>query len=169
MKGYPPLKELSVFDRGKGLIVEEMHGGYLGVAKMLLQRWTKRFSENVRRTSVCLRSLNFLFSVYAFYQLGDVKARMQAVLPPPECNRPPKDFDLSTWKSSMYRDWVFHYALPCCLGILDDDVLEHFVLFTEAVTLLSSEVVHPVRDVENALSYLLKFQQDFTDHYGICI
>ena len=38
------MSELALFDLGKGLIIDEMHGGYLGVAKMILLNWKKRLS-----------------------------------------------------------------------------------------------------------------------------
>ena len=36
MKGDPPVSELSLLDRGKGVVIDEMHGGYLGVDKLVL-------------------------------------------------------------------------------------------------------------------------------------
>ena len=51
VKGTPPLSELVLLDRGKGVIVDEMHGGYLGVAKTVLGLWKKYLtSQEVRYT-----------------------------------------------------------------------------------------------------------------------
>ena len=45
MKGVPPVSELSLLDRGKGVVIDEMHGGYLGVAKLVLTNWKRSLSS----------------------------------------------------------------------------------------------------------------------------
>ena len=91
---------------------------------------------------------------------------MKTILPPPHCNRPPSNFDLATWKSSTFRDWVFHYYMPCCVGIVDAELLEHFSFFAEVFTLLSAQIIHPVQDVERARALIGQFQEQFTTHYS---
>ena len=44
VKGIPPLVELPLLDRGKGVVVDEMHGAFLGVAKSILSIWIKEMS-----------------------------------------------------------------------------------------------------------------------------
>ena len=45
MKSTPPLEELTDLDRGKGVIVDEMHGAFLGIAKQVVTKWIKEMSK----------------------------------------------------------------------------------------------------------------------------
>ena len=45
VKNIPPLAELPLLDRGKGVVVDEMHGAFLGVAKVVLTIWLKEMTK----------------------------------------------------------------------------------------------------------------------------
>ena len=75
-------------------------------------------------------------------------------------------FDFSVWKSSTYRDWVFQYGLPCCVGIVGDELLNHFMLFAEVFAILSQKRIHPVTDIERARALITQFQQEFANFHG---
>ena len=46
MKGPSPISELSLLDVGKGLVVDEMHGGFIGIAKTILTIWKKSLTAS---------------------------------------------------------------------------------------------------------------------------
>ncbi|GAU94976.1 hypothetical protein RvY_06670 [Ramazzottius varieornatus] len=144
VKGTPPVSELRVLDREKEVVVDEMHGGYLGVAKTILGLWRKTLTDN---------------------QVNSITERMSLFKPPPLCNRPPENLELATWRSSTFRGWVFDFWFPCCTGIIRPELLHHFALFTEAFTILSATSIHPERDVDRARILIRNFQTDFTNHY----
>jgi len=67
--------------------------------------------------------------------------------------------------ASEYRAWTLLYCLPVLRGILDEEYLQHFVLFSEALWLLLQSVVSP-EDITKAERMLQHFCFKFSAFYG---
>ena len=68
--------------------------------------------------------------------------------------------------ASEFRSWALFYAVPVLNGILNDDYLHHYILFSEALWLLLQSSISQT-DIDAANTYLQKFCADFAVYYGI--
>ena len=67
--------------------------------------------------------------------------------------------------ASEFRAWTLFYCLPVLRGILDEDYLQHFVLFSEALWLFLQSAV-PTEDIAKAERMLQHFCFKFSAFYG---
>ena len=70
-----------------------------------------------------------------------------------------------TYTASEYRSWALFYALPILKGVLDEDYLNHFALFSESLWLLLQSSPTLV-DISKAEKLLHHFCYKFAAYYG---
>lgn len=92
--------------------------------------------------------------------------RLSTIKPPKHISRTPRSFALKKWKANEWRVWFFHYSIPCCLGIIQSEVLNHWALLVEAISRLSKSEIRINSDIPIARSFLQKFCKNFPKIYG---
>ena len=154
------------FKINTGVVVDDLHGLYLGVAKTFLKLWfdkstrTQQFyiGNDVR----CIQSCNHIFFeqiylhilfrlIYAMLVSYPLKYRILSQEP------------LRVWKTidtgkvieklcsitvtvikfiaSEMRNWILYFSLPVLHGILPEPYISHFSLLVTALQLLSSSTM----------------------------
>ena len=101
-----------------------MHGGMLGVVKMMLKFWF--FSEHKKKE----------FNVHNKLSLFD--QRLTQITPANEVRRPPRSYQKfsSDWKASEYRNFILFYSLPILADILPNKQLSDFTLLVHSIFIL---------------------------------
>ena len=70
--------------------------------------------------------------------------------------------------ASEFRSWALFYSVPVMNGILNDDHLKHYILFSEGLWLLLQSSVSLI-DVNEAEVFLQHFCLKFAEYYGMHI
>ena len=68
--------------------------------------------------------------------------------------------------ASEYRSWTLFYAVPVLQGILNEEYLQHFILYSEALWLLLQSTVS-MDDINTAERLLQHFCFKFSVFYGM--
>ncbi|XP_049271227.1 uncharacterized protein LOC125758252 [Rhipicephalus sanguineus] len=128
LKGPSPLMRLKHFDLVSGYTVDYMHCVLLGVAKCFTDCWLD--STNSQEP----------FYIGRPTTVAEIDARLMGIKPPHSFTRLPRSLkERCHWKASEWRSWLLFYAVPCCLGILPQRYLNHFMLLAEGIFVLLQE------------------------------
>ncbi|KAK3911886.1 30S ribosomal protein S17 [Frankliniella fusca] len=101
-----------------------------------------------------------------FNKIETVNNRILNLQPPHFLDRKPDTLDkLVHWKASMFRAFLFHFAITVLYGLLHSDYFDHFVLFVSGVSLLNSSSVSR-QDIQTASLLLSSFVENFEVLYG---
>lgn len=123
-KGSTPLVQLSN-DMIKGFPIDYMHQSCLGVMKKLLHSWTSgargvRLS-NTQKHMVTTRLLQIRSEIPSMF------------------SRMPRSLDeVERWKATEFRQFMLYTGKLVLKGILGDDMYQHFLTFSIAMSLLVS-------------------------------
>lgn len=150
--GLSPLLALNNCDMIKMFLLDFMHLTCLGIMKkMLCNFWLDAKSA---------RKLNTTKKLLLSDQLLDLQNKT-----PCEFQRTTRDIsDISKWKATEFRFFLL-YAGPVVLkSCLQDDLYEHFLLFSVACRILSSNLA--VKCSTHARRYLLRFVEIAQKLYG---
>ena len=131
VKGYSWLMFVPGFDIIKGIAIDYMHCVLLGIMKMLMTLWFDKAHASEP------------WNISKKVELVD--KRLLSVSPPNCISRSPRSIvkDLSHWKASEFRSFLFFYGIPCLWNILPEEYLQHFILFIEAISLLDQRSISP--------------------------
>lgn len=99
-------------------------------------------------------------------KMEEVLARLSSIKPPPHIKRFSKTFNISFWKASEYRNFLLLFSVPCCLGIVKAEYMEHWILLVEAIAILSKEVISLSFDIPRASKLPKDFCAGFCTLYG---
>ncbi|OWA54917.1 hypothetical protein BV898_19307 [Hypsibius exemplaris] len=155
MKGIPPVNALPNFSSAEDMVLDDLHFIYIGVGKKI----PKIFFGGKKKGDKlpCQLGKN---------QIEQILTRLRGIKPPPQINRFPRTFTFSDWKAADYRVWMLLFSLPCCIGIVKEEYLEHWALLVESVVLLSQSEISVSRDMPRAEALLKKFCDGFAGLYG---
>lgn len=67
--------------------------------------------------------------------------------------------------ATEYRNWLFHYSIPCLVGVLPDVYLHHFMLLAFGVWLVNQQTISP-EEVYQSGNLLAKFVMLIDALYG---
>lgn len=73
-----------------------------------------------------------------------------------------------SYTASEHRSWTLFYSIPVLKGILNEQYLQHFEGFSEALWLLLLDTPTS-EDVDRAEGLLQNFCKKFAEYYGIVI
>lgn len=118
VKGLTKIVDLPFFDCVWGCPVEYMHGMILGVTKQLWEIWMTAGHDYHLKPSQC----------------KEINERLVQIKPPHEIYRSPRSLqDRSKWKAAEWLSWNLYYSFPCLKEILDNNILESFLLFIRSL------------------------------------
>lgn len=135
-----------------GFVIDYMHGVCAGVMKLLLVLWFDKKHKNEP------------FSV--FHAVSLVSSRLKSICPNLTITRPPRSLsDLTHWKTSEFRNFLFLWSLPVLYGVLPEPYYVHFCLLVKAIHILSKEYIAQM-ELESAEKCLFKFVENFQNMYS---
>lgn len=135
-----------------GFVIDYMHGVCAGVMKLLLVLWFDKKHKNEP------------FSVFPAVSL--VSSRLKSICPNLTITRPPRSLsDLTHWKTSEFRNFLFLWSLPVLYGVLPEPYYVHFCLLVKAIHILSKECITQM-ELESAEKCLFKFVENFQNMYS---
>ncbi|KAE8750550.1 hypothetical protein FOCC_FOCC002844 [Frankliniella occidentalis] len=149
--GPSPLALMLHFNFKSGCSTDDLHPIFKGVTETL----TELILEGVPNE----------------YQIGVqersiISRRLASILTPTHITRKPRSIDLiHMWKASEWRNWLLYYAIPCLLNIVPVRYLRLLGLLSNAIFLLSRDVIQEEALVE-ADQCLQEFVQQFQAIYG---
>lgn len=92
--------------------------------------------------------------------------KIESIRVPSFVNRTPRGVhDLSFWKASEFRNWLFFYSLPCLDGILENKYLQHHSLLVEAIYTLNKAKI-PRMELEHCRKLLIQYCSEYAALYG---
>lgn len=139
-----------------GTGIDRMHCVDGGVIKKLLTLWfTPRYSDSP-------------FSLTRPKNLVEVIDRwIKQIKPPKWVHRYPRSIaDVTHWKASEFRLWMFYYFLPILSKIMRPNYYHHYLLLVIGISILSSDSIS--NELINAAEILLnEFVKQFQVLYGL--
>ena len=115
------------FDLDIGFSTDDLYPVYVGVVQF--------------HTQLLLDGIPDVFSVTK-NQKKDISRRLKAIKTPIHMSRKPRGIHTTAkWKASEWRNWLLFYAIPCLSGIIPGRYLRHFGLLSEAIFLLSRDII----------------------------
>ncbi|XP_044019144.1 uncharacterized protein LOC122859546 isoform X2 [Aphidius gifuensis] len=150
--GASSLMNLHHFDLGEGMVVDDLHAAFLGVAR--------KFTE------IILSAVGEEYYVGTPSRLSRINRRLLHFCPPTVISRTPRSLDeRRNWKGSEWQNWTILYSLICLKGILEKKYFEHWALFVAAINILlqNSIVEESLKDAE---VLLIRFVVGFQELYG---
>lgn len=147
VKSVSPLINAPLFDMVNGFIVEPMHLLHLGVTKTHLLKWVEDQGD---------------FSIKAFIDV--INDRIRSLTPPLEFRRMPRTLDEKVrWKARELENWLLFCCIPVLTGILPNKYLKLWLLFAQAVYLLSLVAVthENVNSADALLKHFLCLSQEY--------
>lgn len=143
------LKHFNVIN---GFVINYMHGVCAGVMKLLMVLWFDKVHKSEP------------FSMYTSVSL--VSTRLKSIRPNLTITRPPRSLgDLSHWKTSEFRNFLFLWSLPVLYGVLSEAYYVHFCLLVKGIHILSNECITQM-DLKTAEKCLFKFVENFEHLYS---
>lgn len=128
IKGPPPLLWFLALDIIQS--IDYLHNFCLRVMALLLSLW---FSETHRLRGFSHRNM-----------VEEFDARMVDTRPPEFISRPPQPFaKIKHWKGVEYRNFLLYYGPIVLKGILTEEQLEHFMLFSTGTAIFLSHSITP--------------------------
>jgi hypothetical protein len=128
IKGPPPLLRFEALDIVQG--IDYLHNFCLRVMALLLNLW---FSEAHRLKNFSHRN-----------QVDEFDSRMVDTRPPEFISRPPQPFSkIKHWKAAEYRNFLLYYGPIVLKGIIGEEQLEHFMLFSTGTGIFLSHSITP--------------------------
>ncbi len=136
-----------------GIAIDYMHTVLLGVVRRLLSLW---FDSQYGTES---------FSVAKLVDVVD--SRVAKLKPPHFITRLPRSIreHSSHWKASECRSWLYYYSVPILETVLQKDYFQHYLLFVEAMFMLSMESLS-VDHVDHCERLLMHFVCMYQTLYG---
>lgn len=143
---------LPKFDIIRGTAIDYMHQVLLGIIKCFVHLWfdsaNKHHPANITKHTT------------------QVNKRLSAIKPPNRVTRVPISLtDISHFKASEWRSFLFLYSLPCLYGILPDEYFQHYLLLVEAMFILLSASIS-VSELSRAKNLLRYFCVKIKPLYG---
>ena len=137
-----------------GTAIDYMHTVLLGIVRRLLKLWfDSKFSSEP-------------FSAANLVDTAD--RRLSFIKPPHYITRHPRSIKQHSqyWKASRCRSWLFHYSVPVLDDILKKIFYDHYLLFVDAIFILSQESISP-EELLHCEELLMKFCCLFSTLYGL--
>ncbi|XP_073716926.1 uncharacterized protein [Misgurnus anguillicaudatus] len=154
VKGPSPLMFLMYFNMILGFSFDYMHGILLGVSRQFTTLWFDSMYHGERW--------------YLGRLVTTIDQRLFKIKPPVNITRPPRSVRLRKfWKASEYRNFLLFYSIPCLIGILPSDYLEHLLLLVQATYCLLKDDMSS-HDIDVAEHLLKTFVSRFERLYGKC-
>lgn len=152
VKGYSWFMFIPGFNIIDGVAIDYMHGALLGVMKMLMGLWFDK-SHATEQWSLSRK-------------VDVVDKRLLNITPLNCISRVPRSIsDLTHWKASEFRSFLFFYSIPCLWNVLPADYFQHFILFVEAIWLLDQQSVS-LNALQKASKLLRHFCLRIESFYG---
>ena len=153
VKGLSELYHIMI-DMISGIGIDAMHGIFLGHAKLLIKLW---FSSDHNGQP---------FSISGLLKIVD--ERLRKMRPPSFVQRMPRSIEkcLVLWKAQEFKLWLMYYSIPCLIGLLPEEYLDHHMKLVSAVFLLSQESIAP-EQVHAASNLFNEYVSDFQRLYGL--
>ena len=196
VKGPTVLALHHCFDLVGGVVIDDLHGIYLGVTLSLLRLWFDRINRGKPffiGDKVCNANLFLLYNVIymAFLQINQCDQRLLSIKVTDKMSRVPKSLkEFSNWKgmyctctlccvacfeSAIYacipagaelRNWLLFFSLPVLREILPSPYLSHFALVVSAVYMFSTDNISQ-QSLLTGRCLLKQFHREFSGLYGI--
>ncbi|KAK3910089.1 Halomucin [Frankliniella fusca] len=139
------------FDLAKGCSTDDLHPIYKGI--------TETF------TGLLLDGVQGVYNI-GVNERAIITRRLESILTPSHITRKPRSIDLvAMWKASEWRNWLLYYAIVCLVDIVPQRYLRLVGLLSNAVFLLSRDVILEENLVE-AHRCIEEFVRRFQDLYG---
>ena len=145
---YSSLIDLPYFNPIRFHVVDPMHNLLLGTAKHMMQIWTKH-------------------GILSYQSFVTIEERVRSITTPKDIGRLPQkiSFSFSGFTADQWKNWTTIFSIVCLKGILPQDHLNCWILFTKACNLLCSRVIHKNALVSADL-FLQQFCKKFEELYG---
>lgn len=145
-----PLINLPGFDMVEGFYVEGMHLLHLGITRNAIRKWCEDYDQE--------------YYVKDFEV--EINRRIRSLRPPEDCRRMPRTLDEKPrYKARELENFLLFCIIPVLTGILPDRYLKMWLLFAQAVYLLSlAKTSHS--QINTADILLKKFMVQWQEAYG---
>jgi len=153
IKGETILSYVPGFDIIDGLIVDYMHACILGTMRQFAKLWfNSKYHEK---------------EFYLGHAKEEVNKRLKLLKPPFYFSRPPRSLEeMKFWKGHEFYLWGLIYSPAVLKGILPTKFLRHWLLFIEALFLLTQESIAKSQ-VYNAMDLMVQFTKGTEELYGL--
>lgn len=152
-KGISSLSSLQGFCLVDGMVPDYMHCVLLGTTKNLLHKW---FSPTENKKP---------------YFIGDklpmISRRLKNIKPPEFIERLPRNIEknYANFKATELQSWLLYYSLPCLIGLLHEQYLNHFLLLSEGIYILLGDNITE-QELKRADKLLDLFYEQFSQLYS---
>lgn len=152
-RGISGLVALDGFDLVRGIVPDYMHGLLLGITKNLLGKW---FSPTQSGRPY-----------FVGKELKTLSKCLCNISPPDFIERLPRDLEkhYSHFKATELQAWLLYYGVPCLMGILPNDYLDHFAKLSEASFILLGDCI-TTDALSRADKLMDEFYAEFSNLYG---
>lgn len=154
IQGLSPLMALPKYDIIAGTGIDSMHACYQGVLKMIVNLMINKKFKNEP------------WFIGSKENVKEINDRLARVFPPTFIHRMPVDIaQIFNWKASEARAFALYLGKYSLNNIQKPLYLEHFMLFCDAVHLLSSDTITE-QGIKNADKMLAQFCATFPALYS---
>lgn len=153
VKGYSILYEM-VPDFIRSNAIDEMHGCFLGLSKLLVNLWFDSSHSDKD------------FSLHHVLDLVD--SRLSKISPPSSVQRMPRCIknQLGYWKALEYKMFLMMYSVLVLKDLMEEQYYEHHCQLVSAIYLLSQDSISP-DDIQRASELLHIYVMRFQELYGL--
>jgi len=150
VKGVSVLMNLNHFQMTSGCGMDDLHTLYEGCAKhhtelLMSLKGTTTFVMRESMINKRMKSMKTPSGISR--KLGDITKR-------------------SSWKGSMWRNWLLFYGCVCMKDLIPQKYLDHFALLSHATFLMCEVEVHP-QNFTLIRTLLLQYVKLFEQYFGI--
>lgn len=161
IKGLSSMIAFKHFDLANGFVIDWMHGVLLGVLPLLLDYWlgVRTIIHGGDEQPICIKMLNTK-------ERAILNGRIVSLKPPSRINHKPRSIsERAFYTANEYRSLLWFYLRFALKGLLDERLIAHFELLSNATYVLSKRELKRT-EITEAGAMLNQFVDQFELYYG---